>query len=79
MLRLSEDGVDVLLEAATIIAALLPRLRATLESGETVVRTGLGHLDAGLRGLLDVDARPYGGPSSGRTTEEAGISYSGAR
>jgi DNA-binding MarR family transcriptional regulator len=78
MVYLSDDGVDVTLKGAGILATLAPRLGNTLHSGETAVRAGLRDLDTALRQLLDAAPRPYPGPAT-RPATAASVTYEGSR
>jgi DNA-binding MarR family transcriptional regulator len=79
LLRLSDDGLRVTAEAATLLAGILPRLHSALDTGPAAVRAGLRDIDTGLRRLLEVAPRPYDPPPAGRPNDRTTIPYEGAR
>ncbi|MFY1632070.1 MarR family winged helix-turn-helix transcriptional regulator [Solwaraspora sp. WMMB335] len=77
LLRLSDDGLQVTVAAAGVLAATLPRLQRAIDRPEAV-RAGLSDLDAALRRVLDAAPRPYTVPPTGPSDRQPVVSYAGA-
>ena len=79
LLRLSDDGLAVTVQAAAVLAATLPLLNDALAGEQDAIRAKLADLDKGLRQLVDVAPRPYDLPATGQPSVRPAISYRGTR
>lgn len=77
LLRLSDDGVNVTAQAATVLAATIPLLEDALDHGQDPIRAKLAVLDHGLRQLMGANPRPYALPETENPAERPAISYRG--
>jgi DNA-binding MarR family transcriptional regulator len=79
LISLSDDGLKVTAQAASVLTEILPLLNDALDDGQDAIRAKLSELDDGLRRLVDAAPRPYAVPGAGQTLDRPTISYSGPR
>jgi DNA-binding MarR family transcriptional regulator len=79
LIRLSDDGLKVTAQAASVLAEILPLLNDVLDDGQEAIRAKLSDLDNGLRRLVDAAPRPYAVPGAGHPPDRRTISYRGPR